>query len=179
VAAGEAAWIHGRVLSLDGTPLAGAELDVWQNGDNELYAVQDRDAPENHLRGRFVTRDDGRYAFVAVRPTPYPIPFDGPVGAMLAATARHPYRPAHVHMIVRAAGHRSVTTHIFDRTSAYIDSDAVFAVKSSLLRDFVAREADDPQRPAGVDGRWWSLESDFVLVPADEAGEPIDPGRTA
>jgi hydroxyquinol 1,2-dioxygenase len=177
--AGEAAWVHGRVVSLDGTPLAGAELDVWQNGDNELYAVQDPEAPENHLRGRFVTDDEGRYAFVAVRPTPYPIPFDGPVGAMLAATARHPYRPAHIHMIVRAPGHASVTTHVFDRASEYIDSDAVFAVKSSLLRDFEERDAGDPQRPPGVEGRWWSLQSDFVLVPADEPGEPIDPGRTA
>ena len=177
--AGEPAWIHGRVLSTDGTPLAGAELDVWQNGDNELYAVQDPEAPEDHLRGRFVTREDGSYGFVAVRPTPYPIPADGPVGRMLAATGRHPFRPAHIHMIVRAPGHRSVTTHIFDRDSAYIDSDAVFAVKPSLFRDFVRRDADDADRPAGVDGPWWSLESDFVLVPSAAANEPVDPGRTA
>jgi catechol 1,2-dioxygenase len=177
--AGEPAWIHGHVRSLDGTPLAGAEIDAWQNGDNELYAVQDADAPETHLRGRFLTRDDGSFGFVAVRPTPYPIPDDGPVGRMLEATARHPYRPAHVHMIVRAAGHRTVTTHIFDRDSRYIDSDAVFAVKPSLLREFVRREADDPDRPPGVDGPWWSLESDFVLVPAADPDEPMDPGRTA
>jgi catechol 1,2-dioxygenase len=179
IPAGEPARIHGQVVSLDGTPLAGAEVDVWQNGDNELYAVQDPEAPENHLRGRFATREDGSYGFVAVRPTPYPIPADGPVGRMLQATGRHPYRPAHIHMIVRAPGHRSVTTHIFDRQSAYIDSDAVFAVKPSLLRDFVRREPDDPERPAGIEGPWWSLESDFVLVPADEPGEPVDPGRTA
>jgi hydroxyquinol 1,2-dioxygenase len=177
--AGEPAWIHGQVQSLDGTPLAGAEVDVWQNGDNELYAVQDADAPEDHLRGRFITREDGSYGFVAVRPTPYPIPADGPVGRMLEATGRHPYRPAHIHMIVRARGHRTVTTHLFDRESEYIDSDAVFAVKPSLFREFVRREADDPDRPAGVEGPWWSLESDFVLVPAEEPGEPADPGRTA
>ena len=176
--AGAAAWVHGRVLSLDGTPLAGAELDVWQNGDNELYAVQDPEAPENHLRGRFTSRDDGTYGFIAVRPTPYPIPHDGPVGEMLASTGRHPWRPAHIHMIVRAAGHRSVTTHVFDRASRYIDSDAVFAVKPSLFRDFVARSADDPDRPEGIDGQWFSLESDFVLVPSDDSDEPIDPGRT-
>jgi catechol 1,2-dioxygenase len=177
--AGEAAWVHGTVRSLDGTPLADAELDVWQNGDNELYAVQDPEAPEDHLRGRFRTRADGTYGFVAVRPTPYPIPYDGPVGQMLAATGRHPWRPAHIHMIVRAPGHRSVTTHLFDQHSAYIDSDAVFAVKPSLFRAFVSRAADDPQRPEGIDGPWWSLESDFVLVPAAEADEPVDPGRTA
>jgi hydroxyquinol 1,2-dioxygenase len=177
--AGESAWIHGRVLSLDGTPLADAELDVWQNGDTQLYGVQDPDAPEAHLRGRFTSREDGTYAFLAVRPTPYPIPHDGPVGEMLQATGRHPYRPAHIHMIVRAAGHKSVTTHLFDRASAYIDSDAVFAVKPSLLREFVWHDASDPATPAGVGGPWWSLESDFVLAPAGDPGEPIDPGRTA
>jgi len=176
--AGEAAWVYGRVLSLDGTPLAGAELDVWQNGDNELYAVQDPDAPEFHLRGRFRTDAEGRYGFVAVRPTAYPIPHDGPVGKMLQGTGRHPWRPAHIHMIVRAPGHRSLTTHIFDSSSEYLDSDAVFAVKPSLLRDFVARGADDPERPEGIEGSWYALESDFVLVPG-EGGEPDDPGRTA
>lgn len=177
---GEPAWVHGRVFSTDGRPLAGAELDVWQNGDNELYAVQDPEAPEDHLRGRFITDADGAYGFVAVRPTPYPIPYDGPVGGMLKATGRHPWRPAHIHMIVRAPGHASVTTHVFDRDSEYIDSDAVFAVKPSLLRSFERRAADDPDRPAAMDpGPWWSLESDFVLSPADEPGEPVDPGRTA
>ena len=128
--------MHGRVLDLDGAAVAGAELDVWQNGDDELYAVQDPEAPEDHLRGRFTTRDDGSYAFLGVRPVPYPIPDDGPVGRMLDATGRHPWRPAHIHMIVRAPGHATVTTHVFDSESAYLDSDAVFAVKPSLLRDF-------------------------------------------
>jgi hydroxyquinol 1,2-dioxygenase len=176
--AGLPAWVHGTVRSTDGTPLAGAELDVWQNGDNLLYAVQDPDAPESHLRGRFRTREDGTFGFVAVRPTAYPIPYDGPVGAMLRATGRHPWRPAHVHLIVRAAGHRTVTTHLFDDASEYLDGDAVFAVKPSLLRTFAARDADDPARPPGIEGPWCSLESDLVLVPGD-AGEPEDPGRTA
>jgi catechol 1,2-dioxygenase len=176
--AGDPAWIHGRVLSLDGTPLAGAELDVWQNGDNELYAVQDESAPEMHLRGRFRTRDDGTYGFIAVRPTPYPIPDDGPAGDMLRATGRHPWRPAHIHMIIRAPGHQTVTTHIFDRESDYIDSDTVFAVKQSLLREFVEKPANDPERPAGIEGDYWALESDFVLAPGT-AQEPVDPGRTA
>ena len=175
--AGAPAWVHGVVRSIDGTPLAGAELDVWQNGDDRLYAVQDPDAPEHHLRGRFRTRADGGFAFLAVRPTAYPIPDDGPVGRMLAATARHPWRPAHIHVVIRADGHRTLTTHLFDDASDYLDSDAVFAVKPSLLRTFVARDAEDPQRPDGVDGPWFSLESDFVLVPGD-GGEPIDPGRT-
>jgi hydroxyquinol 1,2-dioxygenase len=164
--AGTPAWVHGRVLSsADGSPIAGAELDVWQNGDDRLYAVQRPEAPEDHLRGRYTTREDGSYAFLAVRPVPYPIPYDGPVGKMLDSTGRHPWRPAHLHMIVRAPGYRPVTTHIFDRESEYLDSDAVFAVKPSLLRDFVRRSADDPDKPAGIEGDWVSVENDIVLAP--------------
>lgn len=162
---GEPVWVHGRVLDVSGRPLAGAEVDVWQNGEDRLYAVQRPEAPEDHLRGRFLTRDDGSYAFAAVRPVPYTIPDDGPVGAMLAASGRHPWRPAHIHLIVRADGHRTLATHIFDAASAYLDSDAVFAVKPSLLREFVPRAADDPARPAGVEGPWTSVENDLVLVP--------------
>ena len=177
--AGDPAWIFGRVLSVDGMPIAGAELDVWQNGDNRLYAVQDPEAPEEHLRGRFRTRDDGSYAFVAVRPVPYTIPDDGPVGAMLASTGRHPWRPAHIHVIVRAPGFRTVATHVFDAASEWLDSDAVFAVKPSLLRTFERRAAGDPARPAGIEGEWYSVENDLVLVPSDDPAEPVDPGRTA
>jgi catechol 1,2-dioxygenase len=175
--AGAPAWVHGRVLSTDGEPLD-AELDVWQNGDNRLYAVQDPDAPEDHLRGRFRTREDGSFAFRAVRPVAYPIPDDGPVGQMLEATGRHPWRPAHIHMIARAPGHRTVTTHIFDEESDYLDSDAVFAVKPSLVRRFEPHLPDDPETPEGVDRDWVSLECDIVLTPSAEAGEPVDRGRT-
>jgi hydroxyquinol 1,2-dioxygenase len=165
IPAGEALWVHGYVRSLDGRPLPGAELDIWQNGDNELYAVQDPQAPEDHLRGLFTARDDGSYGFITVRPTPYPIPYDGPVGQMLSATGRHPWRPAHIHMIVRAPGHRPVTTHLFDGTSEHIEGDAVFAVKPSLVRELVPHQDGDPGRPPGITGKWWSLASDFVLVP--------------
>lgn len=176
---GVPAWVHGRVIDVaTGAPVAGAELDVWQNGDNRLYAVQDPDAPEHHLRGRFRTRDDGSYAFLAVRPVPYPIPDDGPVGAMLRATGRHPWRPAHIHMVVSAPGYATLVTHIFDQDSRYLESDAVFAVKPSLLRRFEEREADDPDRPAGVDRAWCSLESDIMLAPGASA-RVDDYGRTA
>jgi catechol 1,2-dioxygenase len=173
------AWVHGVVSGLDGTPIAGAELDVWQNGEDRLYAVQKTEGPEDHLRGRFRARDDGSYAFLAARPIPYTIPDDGPVGAMLEATARHPWRPAHIHMIVRAPGFKTLTTHIFDAESEWLDSDAVFAVKPSLLRDFEPRGGDDPETPTGVDGDWFDVRCDFVLAPSEDAGEPRDPGRTA
>jgi catechol 1,2-dioxygenase len=97
---------------------------------------------------------------------------------MLAATGRHPWRPAHIHIIVRAPGYQTVTTHVFDATSRYLDSDTVFAVKPSLLRAFVERSADDPERPPGVHGEWVSLENDIVLAAGANGGEVVDPGRT-
>jgi catechol 1,2-dioxygenase len=165
-AGGTPALVRGRVLDQDGRAIAGAELDIWQNGDNRLYAVQDAEAPEAHLRGRFYSREDGTYAFVGVRPVPYTIPHDGPVGLMLDATRRHPWRPAHIHMIVTAPGFQRLQTHIFDAESAYLDSDAVFAVKPSLVRHFEPRTPDDPDTPPGVSGPWCVLENDIVLARA-------------
>jgi hydroxyquinol 1,2-dioxygenase len=176
--AGTPAWVHGRVLDVSGVPIAGAELDVWQNGVDMLYAVQRPEAPEEHLRGRYLTREDGTYAFISVRPVPYPIPADGPVGTMFSATGRHPWRPAHIHMIVRAAGYKTVTTHVFDAASKYLDSDTVFAVKPSLMRTFRERSAHDPERPAGIEGEWVSLENDIVLAPGEDRAV-LDPSRTA
>jgi hydroxyquinol 1,2-dioxygenase len=163
--AGTPALVHGHVRDTAGRPIAGAELDIWQNGADELYAVQRPEAPEDHLRARLRTLQDGSYAFIGVRPVPYSIPHDGPVGHMLSTTGRHPHRPAHIHMIIRADGYRTVTTHIFDRASDYLDSDAVFAVKSSLVRDFVTRSPDDPDTPPGITGEWVSVENDLVLAP--------------
>ena len=157
--AGEPVWVHGHVRGTDGEPIAGAELDIWQNGHDRLYAVQRPEAPEDHLRGRFETRPDGSFGFVAVRPVPYPIPDDGPVGQMLRATGRHPWRPAHIHMIVRADGYRTLTTHIFDADSDYLDSDAVFAVKPSLVRRFTADQPTPDGAPA------LSVGCDVVLAP--------------
>jgi hydroxyquinol 1,2-dioxygenase len=162
---GEPTWVFGTVRDLDGRPIAGAELDVWQNADDRLYAVQNPEIPQNNLRGRFVTRADGSYGFVAVRPTDYTIPTDGPVGDLLHSTGRHAWRPAHLHLIVRAPGYRTLTTHIFDGESEHLTSDAVFAVKPSLVRTFVARDGDDPDRPPGIDGPWTSVENDLVLAP--------------
>jgi len=164
--AGTPALVRGRVLGQDGRPIAGAELDIWQNGENGLYAVQDDEAPEAHLRGRFYSREDGSYAFVGVRPVPYTVPHDGPVGRMLEATRRHPWRPAHIHMIVTAPGYQRLQTHIFDADSAYLDSDAVFAVKPSLIRRFEPRLPDDPETPPGVASPWCVVENDIVLARA-------------
>jgi hydroxyquinol 1,2-dioxygenase len=164
-ASGTPALVAGRVTDPAGAPIAGALLDIWQNGDNGLYTVQDAEAPEAHLRGRFLSREDGSYAFVGVRPVPYTVPADGPVGAMLEVTGRHPWRPAHIHMIVTARGYQRLQTHIFDAGSPHLDSDTVFAVKPSLVREFEPRSGDDSERPANVSGPWCRVANDIVLVP--------------
>ncbi len=139
--------LEGRVRSADGTPLPGAVLDVWQADDQGFYDVQQPDVqPPGNGRGLFTADSDGAYWFRTVVPNYYPIPTDGPVGTLLDATRRHPYRPAHVHFIVTAAGHRPLTTHIFVAGSPYIESDAVFAVKKSLITEFTP--AADPAQPA-------------------------------
>ena len=139
--------LAGRVLSADGTPLPGAVLDVWQANDQGFYDVQQPDVqPPGNGRGLFTADQDGSYWFRTIVPTYYPIPTDGPVGTLLEATKRHPYRPAHIHFIVTAPGHRPLTTHIFVAGSPYIESDAVFAVKKSLITEFTP--ADDPDQPA-------------------------------
>ena len=118
--------VEGRVLSVDGTPLPGAQIDVWQANDQGFYDVQQPDVqPRANGRGLFTAGQDGAFWFRTVVPSYYPIPTDGPVGALLLATSRHPYRPAHIHFIVAAPGHRTLTTHIFVAGSQYLESDAV------------------------------------------------------
>lgn len=155
--------LHGRVLDVEGRPIRNAEIEIWQNGPDRLYAVQDPSAPHDHLRGAFQVDRDGAYAVLAVRPTPYSIPDDGPVGEMLRATGRGSWRPAHIHVAVSAPGFRTLVTHIFDSDSDFLDSDAVFAVKSSLITTFAERDATDPTRPQGIDEPWLSAEVDFIL----------------
>ena len=167
--AGEPARVHGQVLGPDGAPAVGAVVDVWQNGADSRYGVQDPNAPAGHLRGRFRTTEDGRYAFRGVRPTPYRIPDDGPVGAMLRATGRGAWRPGHLHLMISAEDCATLTTHIFDADSAYLDEDAVFAVKPSLLRTFTKHAATEPGTPAGVDGDWYDVSFDVRLGPQTSA----------
>ncbi len=139
--------VSGRVVSVDGTPLPGAVLDVWQANDQGFYDVQQPGVqPAGNGRGLFTADADGAFWFRTIVPSYYPIPSDGPVGALLTATRRHPNRPAHIHFIVQAPGHRPLTTHIFVADSPYIDSDAVFAVKKTLISDF--KEVDDPEEAA-------------------------------
>ncbi|MFF1766725.1 intradiol ring-cleavage dioxygenase [Streptomyces sp. NPDC058249] len=166
VGSGEPCVVSGRVLSRDGTPLPGAVLDVWQADAEGYYDVQRPDVqPPGNGRGLFTADAEGRFWFRTCVPSPYPIPTDGPVGELLRATGRHPYRPAHIHFIATADGHTPVTTHIFVAGSAYLDSDAVFAVKKSLVHDFA--ETDDPSLATelGITNPFRHARFDLVLEP--------------
>jgi protocatechuate 3,4-dioxygenase beta subunit len=174
---GEPCLVTGRVTGPDGEPLAGALVDVWQANDDGFYDVQQPGVqPERNLRGLFTADADGRFWFRSIVPRHYPIPDDGPVGELLAATARHPNRPAHVHFLVTAPGHRPVTTHLFVAGDPYIDSDAVFGVKESLIREFPV--VDDPARAAdvGLPNPFRTVHFDVALLRADRPvvhGAPV------
>jgi len=162
-------FVHGRVTDTDGHPIEGVTIDIWQANDDGFYDVQQKGIqPDFNLRGVFRTGADGRYWFRGAKPKYYPVPTDGPAGQMLKRLGRHPYRPAHLHYILSADGFEKLTTHIFDPDDPYINSDAVFGVKQSLLAEF--KRIDDPQRAAalGFDGPFFDVEHDFVLAARDE-----------
>lgn len=160
---GEPLYIESAVASADGKRLAGAVVDVWQSDDDGFYDVQRPELDGHVLRGRFRTDAEGRFRLWSITPKFYPIPDDGPVGHMIYATKRHPFRPAHVHFMIAAEGHETLVTHVFVAGDPYLDSDAVFGVKDALIRSF---EEHGPG--AAPDGRslatpWRSLRYDFGL----------------
>ena len=163
---GDPAVVSGRVLATDGTPIANATLDVWETNENGMYDQQDQAQSDMNLRGKFRTDDQGRYKFVGIRPVPYPIPDDGPVGEMLRASGRNWYRAAHIHLIVSADGYVPVTTHLFVKGDSYLESDAVFGVKDSLIADFVRHDSADVAAQHNVTAPFYTVEHDWVLMPA-------------
>lgn len=143
IESGDHAFMHGTVTDArTGAPIANAELDVWETAPNGKYEQQDPEQIDMNLRGRFTTGPDGKYSLYCLRPTTYAIPDDGPAGDLLKLLNRHPMRPAHIHVIVGAPGYKNVVTELFDRQDKHVYDDAVFAVRESLIVDFVPREGD-------------------------------------
>ncbi|KAM0424361.1 hypothetical protein ACHAPT_010508 [Fusarium lateritium] len=153
---GIVAYLYGTVTSAaTGAPIPNASVEVWQASTNGLYEQQDEKQQEHNLRGKFITDSEGRFSFYCLRPTPYPVPDDGPAGKLLQILDRHVYRPAHLHFMVIAEGYKSVVTQIFDSDSGYLDNDSVFAVKDGLTVDFVPRKGDPEAN--------WELEYNMSL----------------
>jgi hydroxyquinol 1,2-dioxygenase len=154
--------VRGRVAGVDGSPVAGARVDVWQADEDGLYDVQYAD-DATRGRGHLETDEDGRFWFWTVLPVAYPIPSDGPVGELLRAAGRSPMRPAHIHFMIAAEGYERLITHVFTAGDEHLGSDAVFGVKPSLIAPFTRHEPGSaPGREVGED--WFSLDYEFVLA---------------
>ena len=160
---GEPAFYSGRVLGEDGKPLENALLDIWSGDGEGNYDMQIPGETAMKARGRIRTDAKGRYWFRSIRPTFYPVPTDGPVGRMLRKMGRHPYRPGHIHMIVSAPEHLSVTTHLFVAGSQYLDSDAVFGMKESLVAQFDRHAPGVGPNGERVETPFYTVKYDFRL----------------
>ena len=168
---GEKLLVEGMVRRHDGTPLAGAWVDTWHSDADGFYDVQlGGEAPALNMRARFRTDPEGRFWFRTVVPSCYPVPDDGPVGAMLETQGRHPYRPAHVHFMVGAPGCETLVTHVFLAGDRYLDSDVVFGVKDSLVRPLQRREPGTTPGGHSSEEPYALLQYDFAL--ATDAGGP-------
>jgi len=150
--------VEGVVKDRKGAGIPGAQLDVWETDENGFYDVQnaDRKGPDN--RGLITTDGSGKYSFEAIVPVAYPTPTDGPAAGLLKALARHCFRPAHIHFMIKAKGYESLTTSLYVRGDPFLNSDAVFGVKNSLIVDLEERPPD-----ATHPTKWWSLKHDFIL----------------
>ena len=154
-AIGTPCFVKGTIKGLGGEPVSGAHIEVWQSDEEGMYDVQKKDLSQAQGRGVLKADENGQYYFKSILAVAYPIPHDGPVGDMLSATKNHPWRPAHLHFMIKAPGYESLTTHVFRRDDQYLDSDAVFGVRQSLITDWV-------KQPNGE----YLLEFNFVLNPS-------------
>ena len=164
---GEVVVVRGQVRANDGAPVPGAKVDIWQTAPNGLYSSQDPDQDTYSFHGVITTGDEGDYAFTTVRPVSYTVPTDGPVGTLLNATGRHPWRPSHLHFIVKAAGFRTLVTEVFPDDDPYLDQDTVFGVRRDLVMSYQPQPAgsfpDGLDLSGTVDGPWSLVEFDLVL----------------
>lgn len=160
---GEPCFVSGSIRGPDGEPVAGARIEVWQADSDGFYDVQHASNEAHRARGVLHSLADGRYHFRSIVAEPYPIPHDGPVGKMLQALGRHPWRPAHLHFMITAPGYEQLVTHVFREGDHYLDSDAVFGVRSSLVAQWIRHEAGVAPDGTRMSAQYCTLEFDFVL----------------
>lgn len=165
--AGEAVLIQGRVTDTGGHPLADATIDFWQNADNGMYWQMDDSQPQDNLRCQLKVQADGRFELATIRPRPYLVPTDGPVGELLRISHRDAWRPAHFHIIVEAPGHRSLITEVFDEADPWVEKDAVFGVRASLVRPFTPAADPATAQRMGLPERYLSVELPIRLARED------------
>lgn len=162
--------VEGQVRDVDGKPIAGAQIDIWQTAPNGLYSSQDEDQDIHSFHGLMTADGNGDFSFTTARPVSYTVPSDGPVGELLDAACRHPWRPAHLHYIVTAPGYQSLVTEVFPDDDPYLDQDTVFGVRADLVMHYEERPAD--QFPDGmaisgkVDAPYFYVKFDLVLAKA-------------
>jgi hydroxyquinol 1,2-dioxygenase len=164
-AEGEPCFVRGAIRGLAREPIAGAVIEVWQADAKGLYDIQYEGLDEHRARATLRSGPDGGYHFRSIVATPYPIPHDGPVGQLLEALNRHPWRPAHLHFRISAPGYETLVTHVFRNGDPYLDSDAVFGVRSSLVADWVRHPAGPTPDGQVLDIPFHTLDFDFVLNP--------------
>ena len=170
---GPALFVTGRVCDPQGRPIPAVEIDIWHSSPVGFYENQDPDQAEMNLRGRFRTREDGIFTFRTVKPAGYPVPTDGPVGDLLRAQLREPYRPAHLHVMGYKPGYKTVITQVFVPDDPHIDNDVVFGVTRELMGDYQRRDTGKPPSP-DVTPPWYTLDYTFVMEPG-EAKRPVPP----
>jgi len=165
----------GTVTDTGGSPVAGAEVDVWHASPVGLYENQDPDQAEWNLRGRFRTDEAGAFSFRSVKPSGYPLPTDGPTGDLLATLKRHPFRPAHIHAMVSKPGYKTITSQLYSHDDPMLDTDAQFGVTRALIASYVRHEPGDEPAPApDVTEPWYTLDYEFIVEPG-EAWLPTPP----
>jgi catechol 1,2-dioxygenase len=154
-----------RIVDPKGSPIAGAEVDVWQSSPAGFYENQDATQADMNLRGKFITDADGRFWFRSVKPGPYPVPVDGPAGDMLKAQKRHPYRPSHLHFLCFKPGFKTLVTQVFVDGDQYLESDVVFGVTRTLIGDYREERGNPPWGEAK--GPWFGFQNTFVMEPGE------------
>jgi len=155
---------QGTVKDAAGNPIDGASLDIWQTAPNGLYSSQDPAQESYSFHGIQTTGNDGRYAFTTVKPVVYTVPTDGPVGDILNACGRHPWRPSHLHFIVKAKGYRSLVTEVFAEGDPYLDQDTVFGVREDLVMTYKNMPAGTFPKGFELSG---SVDKDYLKVDFD------------